>query len=710
MATVGKYYHLEFLNADHNNDRVKDPQTVHIRIYDLSIEDDTTTSWNVTELTPSGDPFHTSSVDNSDDKYTGIRPTQATIKFISSSLVNVSSFVDAEIPIGGVDVGDPRWYVEAYLNDYLDSNFVFKGFLNLDDCSEAFMPDKNEVVLVANDALGILKNIPLTDFNDDNPTGYNRIADYLVWALSKTGLELNLNAIFNIREQENGTGHFFDTIYLQAKTFEEQIGTCINCYDAIEKILGEIAFLCQRGGEWWIVRVDEMNNNGYYRAVYNSNGVLQSIDSSSTFFIKAIEKDFTAIFFSQEQTQVYLTRPYKFIKETYQFEYPLEIIDNIDFSRGVDPYTPLNMSPVVIDGVTYYVTKFHIQDWTLGATLGAVNNIAYIKKLYSDSNKTYEKQRYVVIEPGSPFRNYYLESNPIPIEKNDKMSFSVDFRYTDTINNNSVSGMPIARIILNGNDGSTWAWGRQGTSPNRWFSGTEASLQFTSSVPVNFKDWQTVSTEVGAAPVSGTISIRLLHVVADFTTKDIHFSNIQFSYTPYINGDYSKYSSYYFKVYRDENYINKREKQVYISDSFKPLFKGQLFKQDGSDYVLTNRFYAWNDVNTTSPDDQYIHPYGHIQAFDVWNQHRNKQRKFQATSQGLGYGSLDQSGLFLAYPSLVHQYLLQDASEHTNNRYFMLTSFDIDWFLCEWTGNLVEVYNSDTPRVYDDNLETKYIQ
>src|SRR6185369_17359692 len=33
-----------------------------------------------------------------------------------------------------------------------------------------------------------------------NPTGYNRLADYIASALQKTGLNLNLRAVFNIRD------------------------------------------------------------------------------------------------------------------------------------------------------------------------------------------------------------------------------------------------------------------------------------------------------------------------------------------------------------------------------------------------------------------------------------------------------------------------------------------------------------------------------
>jgi hypothetical protein len=725
MAVFGRYYHLQFKQSDRNFDNVFVENDVHIRIYDLSLEGDDTIAWKVVELDGSGDPFRTSTIDNGEDKFTGIKPTQAIIKFISTDSVNVATFADSPIDTaaGGVDPGDPRWYVDAYLNTPASGNFIFKGFLNLDDCSEAFMPLKNEVVLVANDGLGGLKNIPLVKPDGTNPTGWNRIADYLAWALQKTGLELNLNAVFNIREKYLGTSHFFDAIYLHAKTFEDQIGTCVSCFDVIERILGEEAFLTQRGGQWWIVRVDELGNgNGFYRAIFNSDGVLQSIENA-VFFVKLIEKDTTGIFFSQEATTVNLLRPHKSIQETYNFDYPQEIIDNIDFSRMGSLYLTLDMSNETVDGVSYYVRKYHLIDWVLENAGGGANQItSYFKKLFQDSNLTYEKERYLVLTDGQTIQ-HWDKSNPIEIHKNDKIEISLDRRLPVRWGGSIDIAETFAQVRLYGDDGTFWTFGQAIDSPDaegRWkltnstFTAPPVSYidAFYNTADIQNNQWQSVSAKSAPAPVSGKVYILLLaaHLESPYRTRETHFSNIRFTYIPYINGSYSKYTSYYYKIFRNENILNKREKQVYISDGFKKLFKGGLHKQDGLGFAIANLFYAWNDIHTSSPGDEFCHPYAHIQAFDVWNQYRNTLRKFQATLQGLGYGSTDQSGSFLAYPSLIHRYYLQDTNDNTNDRYFMLLSFDIDWKTCEWTGTLIECYNTAIGKHYDDNLETKYIQ
>lgn len=808
MAVSGRYYHLSFKNADVIWANNPEP-TVHIRIYDLTLEDETTIAHEIIEIEGSGDPFHTSTVDNSEDKFTGVKPIQATIKFLSSNQVKLSSFVNAPIPLGGIDVGDPRWYVEAYLNAYLPENFIFKGFLNLDDCSEAFLPEKNEVTLIANDGLGGLKNIPLTNFNSSNPIGYNRIADYLAWALSKTGLRLKLNAVFNIREKEKSSQHFFDAMHLHAKTFEDKIGACINCYDVIEKILGEQAFLTQRDGEWWIVRVDEAANlTPYYVAVFDSEGAFVSI-SDGDVYEKHIASNLP-VFFSQDSTTVHPIRPNKFIKENYKFEYPQEIVDNIDFSRG-EPNLTLAIPPVTIDGVTYYQRKYAVDDWLLQRIDGGVSEInTYIRRLFLDANNTYEKERVIVFEAGqtnSGFPNTHqhrLLSHAIPVGKSDKIDFSVDRRLPIKYGGTKKDVFELfAQIKLVGEDGSVW-WFQQFNDISTRLSGQWQSNQYQgvgvvyNLTDVKDNDWQTASVTTTPVPVSGNLFIYLLapYLVDPYKAPEAHFTNLQLGYIPFINGDYSKYLSSYYKISKPENYVNNRDKQVYVSDSPKKLFKGSLFKQgifqsfltcqtgfittvfdttqirivpavsvgdvralfpkgskfqisgttnnngvftvksanyisggntvietvetliaeafpsttfSSPNYVLTNQFYAWNDIHTLTPDDIYVHPYAHLQAYDIWNQFRNGCVKFQAALQGLSNNTID-SNNYIDHPHLIHRYFLDDTNENTNDRIFMLLTFDMDWYSCEWKGTLIEVYNLVNGKSYLDTLEIKYEQ
>jgi hypothetical protein len=571
----GIAYRIKFKNAERNADQTLNNQVVTVMIYDRSLLIADGATQTITDLVGSGDPLKISTIDNSEDKFTGIKATQATISFLSEDLYNLSTFADAPIPIGGTDPGDPRWEVKISIDDRI----LFTGFLNIDDCSSPFMPYPETVVLTANDGLGTLKDKPLTDFSTSTPRGYNKIIDYLSWCLSKTGQSLNINCLFNIREANNKGKHFFEACYEWAKTFEDEIGTCEDCYSVIETILGEQAFLTQRDGEWWIVRIDDLGDeNTRYITTYDSNGVY--VNEWTSDHAKTIQRG-TDIYFSQESTDVSLRRPHEFIKETYKFEFPREIVDNIDFSR--EDGTPYFTENFTEDGIAKVRKRYKITDWKLkaGSEDRASNPIvtAYIERIFVNE---YEKERYAVIEKrvhsSAPLQ--YIESNPIAVGEKDKFNFNVDVALKDDIPNKSINyGI---QIMLYADDGTKWVYGtdRAGVRDYKWAhyqeglgDGDRVILIQINADDVDERTFQSISRELEPCPADGDIVIRLY----DWYNSDMKFQNLSFDYTPFINGSYAKYSGLYHKVSRDIHYTSVREKDVKVSDGIKKLFKGALF-------------------------------------------------------------------------------------------------------------------------------------
>jgi hypothetical protein len=75
-------------------------------------------------------------------------------------------------------------------------------------------------------------------------------------------------------------------------------------------------------------------------------------------------------------------------------------------------------------------------------------------------------------------------------------------------------------------------------------------------------------------------------------------------------------------------------------------------------------------------------------------------RIFQADCQGLASGDTDAVKGEANMISLYHRLLLQDATGHTTNRRFLLLSYNMRWDLCEFTGVIREVYNTNSPKDY----------
>jgi hypothetical protein len=126
-------------------------------------------------------------------------------------------------------------------------------------------------------------------------------------------------------------------------------------------------------------------------------------------------------------------------------------------------------------------------------------------------------------------------------------------------------------------------------------------------------------------------------------------------------------------------------------------------------YDLAQDFYNAAAFPDAVPDAEYRHTYSHIQIFDVWNQFNRAFSVFYGTMQGITSGDEDDLGLNNA-ASLLHRWTLADNSDHTNDRYFALLTFEQDFYLCEWTGTFKEVYGS-APKRYegDDQHEIKYL-
>src|SRR6185369_950306 len=168
-----------------------------------------------------------------------------------------------------------------------------------------------------------------------------------------------------------------------------------------------------------------------------------------------------------------------------------------------------------------------------------------------------------------------------------------------------------------------------------------------------------------------------------------------------------KYSDIYAKVSRTINFRANRDKEVFISDGIRKLFKGALFYKTSTGFSLSSLFFDYPKYHT--PAARNIHPFLHIQAFDVWNQYRNVMKIFHANAQGL-CSHIIGTDSELYYPSGIHTFFLNDGSAATYNRRFLLLTFDMDWFKCEWTGTLAEVFRYDVPKADEtvDTIEIKY--
>ena len=767
------------------------------------------------DLEMAGDPLKISVIDNAEDKFTPIRAKQAEIQIYSSNSIDISTFATG---------GDNRWKVTIYSN-YVP---VFIGFLSISDLSQEFLPDPNLITLIATDGLGFLNDIPLTDFDGNTPQNENEILEYILWALNKTGLELNLAATFNIKNghgvfsnqdgitfsgagqyfvtdsiktnffyvgqvitfsgtasnnftdtvtevdqsgvitlvrvssvvitgeyapaavatDNSATVHFFKDCFLDAKTFEAEIGECENCYQVLSKILGREACLFQNQGEWRVIRIDEMDfgiDYTTYRWIYT--GELSYIETEVKEQEVGIASDHS---WMNDDAIIGLIRPVKELRLTYNYETPAEVPCNNDFSRGD-----------LIDGSNTLLKTYEVECWdrlwSNTSTDDPQTTGIYIRKVFSDAD--YEEERYVVLEFISG-RFTFIMSAEIPVTIKDKFNLNIDRRLSGDIGSSGHYIDNHIQVRLYGDDGTFWTHS-SGTSINPdtkgWYecNSTFRTNQKYFSIEGDLSDDFTESkslydSEASEIPVSGYIKILIYRTSIVTNSRDTYIT-FSFEYIPFINGSYKKYTGQQQIVTNGET-RDIQEEQVYISDSPKKLFKGALLKLSASneifsgsvDFVSGSSFSIIGDYSGVFKVGQTI-----IISSTTDNNITAKVTSVtyafvaNATAVGLDeatvtetsattiinagayvttnrfhgrtvygpYGEIqvldnwNQMNRVMVYlngtvdktdpiPDLIHKFTMTDINSLTTGRIFILLHYEIDKHLCEWTAYFVEVANS----------------
>lgn len=752
MSQYGEIYRSEFKSFQGDIIRIDISPT------DNLIDDADTPT--IVNMQPSGSPLVISTVDNSEDKLTPIRGKQAEIRVKTDSLINMGLFSAGP---------DNLWYVK--ITNQTAADTIFLGYLVLDDIGQPFLSNPQELTLIASDHLGILKDVALTNFDDKYPVGYFRIADFIAWALDKTGLQLPIRVINNLRvglgsfsfsaqfsadlkrialpaaaatyfypgmqfttsstnnpgpftvaavaggiitlvqlnesvvdegpvtltfSDSNTQKHLYDSVSLWAQSFEKEINEAEDCYSVLKKILGEDCTIFQYKGEWWIVRVDEYEGNPFYVSTFNADGSFASFDG--TIDLDKNIGPLEANRWVNADAFLRTTRPLGFAQETYKYEYPQEVICNIDFSRGD-----------VIDASNPYSIIYQVECWDFAehkangnSPISGVGSAVIIRNFNPPG---YEIERFTKINNGSGVHpRASIKSNQVYINQKDIVNISVDFKLNADIADTLLN--PVA-IELVGDDGSYWYLSNPDADrpdKGQWF---QYSPSATDLITFNFSsesqdetEWMSASIGSDPAPVSGKLYIYLMQGSGSASITDIYYQNLSFELQPLVNGSYQKYIGQQLKVNTpNPGYLAKRDEDVYISDAPSRLFKGALLLDRTDTVVLVNKFYASAPFalsNPPSPD--YVHPYGYIQAYSVWNQGR------------LGLSKLSGNILYAAgdWPDAIHRYILTDPNDSTNNRYFVVLSMQQDWKSCIMNLTICEVFNTVSGKVYSDPFTFKY--
>lgn len=638
-------------------------------------------------------------VDNDEDKYTPIRSKQLQIQIHSTSEVDISNFSGT----------DNQFYVEFAVGAI--DRVVFSGFLSVSDLRQPFQAPPAVITLTATDGLGFLKDIPLVDYNGDEFTNENKIIEYIGGALRQTGLNLQILTEMNIREVDysaDSGGHFYNTIYLDAKTFEQKIGEFVSGYDALRYILGEMCELSQEKNRWYIRRIHEIEGDTSHprlQALYGPDGsFLENITSDLT--EKQIGADMTLydLGFMNDDAEVFKVRGYKSVRHNFNYQVPDEIPCNSEFIRGdfIE-----DLPDTTVDDLTCQVKSYELDCWEklFSGPSGdepATVDIVTKRVFYSGQ----EIQRYIEIPQTSGEFTFVL-SQHIPVEIGDKLNIAATRRLSG--NPGSSSRELGVQTRLYADDGTFWTCHGKNNGPGDFAYWDECDSTFLTNQRYFFYEYDSADNktkpkdlfdgESAPIPRTGYIRIGLFQSSGFGGSYDTYYDDISFDYKGMINGSRELYQGQYHLSERDTNDNATREVDVYISDSPKKLYKGALLKYSGGNYVLTNEFYDHWVFPSGPPSDEYIHPYGQIQNQDVWNQYSREFVGFEGTIDGLDTDKYD-SNWMTEVPGFIHSYTIKDANENTNNKVFKLIRCQQDFNLCEFELMLLEVFDRTIAKNY----------
>ncbi len=424
MADYGERYTIEWTNRQTDACKVSISSKDDYAGYPIPLEGSTK-------------PFTLSSQAQDSIIPYGIKATEAVIEFYTGGIITLEDFYNED---------DAFWLVQFYYRNAL----YWTGYLQLDN-SRGRVTDQNYVLqLNANDGLGRLESKYLLNA-DGTPIQNNWLLTTLFSYIFAFIPSLDTKAWLNIFENStqdrsyfSGYLTFLPQTAFNTRYFTNDDGTTQSLYDILNSIC--LAFrMCmfQADGTWHLIRWGDIRifNDGEMPGTLYQNGFGSY---SEIFFPESITIGKSQpIFPINENQENSILRPFKFVKETFNYNQP----------PFITQYS-LQIATDAIPFATSTIGDFRYDDYTLSTYFPVWNHIdgdgSYLE-VVTDLTTNTESDRYIV-QPGSHVQRG-LQFNPIPVEENQVMDFSLQFRTPTDISDNYVFRI---RFILLTTDGNYW--------------------------------------------------------------------------------------------------------------------------------------------------------------------------------------------------------------------------------------------------------------
>lgn len=632
-------------------------------------------------------PFTLQEFNSDNDYFKPIRPQQATIELLASasgiSLEDFLSDNDTDIYVRfdfGAWVG--YWY----------------GYLSQDDLQETWISQNHILTLRADEGLGKLKEIPLSD------NGAKLIGQFTPFSLIQYAAQKAINTFLNCRVFSNlfhtsmtatGTNTGLDQCMIDARTFESSVNEFDDGYTVIEKINRSFSqTLFQYLGQWWIFRMEEnfipkaQNLTGFV----NNKPTVGNRAALSTRYMAEVGINSPIKPIMPEMIKT-LNKPSKDTQVNFDWEFHKQIIQNQSFQEG-DFIEEIDAGVIRyelqrVSGVESYSPVFGKRK---NYSINFWNKINYVspppytpstapmgRAEFYENNVLINTSTYI---GGGGTLDQALEPTSFRLEQGYKLRISCKINTWNYYFDNDQLGCiqvqflkdakPGEDVLIKnlGNDG---AWGD--------------SKVLIVDYPSGEDSYKLKEIDVTSEPAdySGVVTIYLLNFL-NFDrginvdpSYEVHFSDLQIEIISdgdprIIKGDYDKYTI-------AKNVNKNYEEIIYLDDAKTTTHKGALLEIDG--ITMTGDEWFRRRYNT----ERYTFKRHH--AIARWFQNRSYRSKLECNFYGLVWES-DGNHFPIGLVNTIN--FVDDAPKKT----FGISNLrEIDFMNCTWSADLVEIFDED---------------
>jgi len=273
------------------------------------------------------------------------------------------SYVEVSLPeltkFGYLDLftQDNRRYRGIWYKD-TGSGFeeLWRGFLDPTTFSGSYNWQP-EISLVFIDGLARLGD---NQYRDGEIT-YNdiKLSRVLGLALTETDLELPIHVGINVYENSHDTTANdcpLEQTFIDQESFYDEDGEALTYREVVDKILRPFGVvLRQWNGAWWVIRVEELQNDFDYR-IYNTTGDTvtgnDKYEDGRIYLRRACVTDARAVWGGDQSIEI--LKPAKEFKIDFKFDKRTSILENYSAERGNPPpfWTFNNVAGVSGNNVT----------------------------------------------------------------------------------------------------------------------------------------------------------------------------------------------------------------------------------------------------------------------------------------------------------------------------------------------------------------------